>query len=258
MNYLNIPVSHVQSFFLIFLRVVSILMIVPVFDSRSIPLMLKAGLAFSLSIVLFPVVQIDVGIFNENIFTFAIGVAGEILIGVAIGIAVKLIFAGFQIAGQINGIQMGLGLSNVMDPAMEGQISTIGQFNNLFALLVFLSISAHHWYLKALVESFTLVPPCNFKFSASLMHQLINLAGKMFVISIKVAAPVMCALLITSVAFGIMARTVPQMNIMFVAMPVKICIGWFFMGIALPFLFAFLKYLFNTLGSDIFLLLKTM
>lgn len=258
MNILNIPLIQVQSFFLIFLRVVSILMIVPIFDSKNIPPILKVSLAFSLSIVLFPIIKIDSGIFYNNSVSFAIGVAGEIMIGVAIGISVKLIFAGIQIAGQINGIQMGLGLSNVMDPTMEGQVSTIGQFYNLFALLVFLSISAHHWYLKALVESFVLVPPCNFQFSDSLMRLLISLAGKMFIISIKVAAPVMCALLITSMAFGIMARTVPQMNIMFVAMPIKICIGLFFMGIILPLLFSFLRHVFAGLGTDIFLLLKAM
>jgi len=258
MNFINIPLIHVQSFLLIFLRVVSILMIVPVFDSRNIPSILKVGLAFSLSIVLFPIIKIDVGIFYKNIVFFAIGVVGEILIGVVIGLSVRLIFVGFQLAGQMNGIQMGLGLSNVLDPTMEGQVSTIGQFNNLFALLVFLSISAHHWYLKALVESFILVPPCNFHFTPSLMHQLIGLAGKMFIISMKVAAPVMVALLITSVAFGIMARTVPQLNIMFVAMPIKICIGLFFMGIILPVLFSFLVHIFTEMGTNIFLLLKAM
>ena len=169
---------------------------------------------------------------------------------------VNLIFIGLQIAGQISGYQMGLAIAQVMDPAGGEQVPLLAQFFQLFAFLIFLTINAHHWFLMALTDSFQLVPPFGFKVSGSLIEQLIRVAGNMFVIGIKVGAPVIAALLLTSIAFGLIARTVPQMNVLFVAMPLKIIIGLLFIGFSLPYLSSFLKAVFTNLGNTIFLLMK--
>jgi flagellar biosynthetic protein FliR len=133
----------------------------------------------------------------------------------------------------------------------------VAQLKNLIAMLIFLAINAHHWFLRSLVESFRLVPPFGFHYSASLMEYLMQLGGNMFLIAIKVGAPVMVALLLTSVALGLVARTVPQMNIFIVAFPLKIVIGLLFLAFSLPYLLSFLKHLFGGLGNDILMLLKT-
>ncbi|MDJ0987976.1 MAG: flagellar biosynthetic protein FliR, partial [Desulfobacterales bacterium] len=177
-------------------------------------------------------------------------------LGISIGMAVNLIFVGLQMAGQISGYQMGLALARVMDPSAGQQVPLLSQFYQLFAFLMFLILNAHHWFLKALAESFQLVPPFGFRFSGSLIEQLMGMAGNMFVIGIKVGAPIIAALLLTSIAFGLIARTVPQMNILFVAMPLKIMIGLLFIGFSLPYLSAFLKTVFGQLGDTIFLLMR--
>jgi flagellar biosynthetic protein FliR len=255
---LNISLPQLQLFFLVFLRVGAILMSIPIFDSRGIPLFFKIALAFTTSMVLFPLLKLDAFPVTSDVFTFGISVAGEISLGLAIGFSVKLAFAGIQLAGQLAGYQMGLAIANVMDPATSEQVPLLAQFNNLIGLLVFLSINAHYWFIKALTESFRLVPPLNVKFSSSLMDQLIQLSGNMFVIALQVGAPVIAAMLLTSVAFGLVARTVPQMNVFIVAMPLKIGIGLLFIGFGLPYFSAFLKTIFKDLGQDIILMLKTM
>ena len=151
---------------------------------------------------------------------------------------------------------MGLGIANVMDPVSNSQSSVIAQMKNLIAMLIFLAVDAHHHLLKALVKSFDLVPIMDFQYSASLMEQVIKLAGNMFVIAVKVGAPVMIVLLLTSAALGLVARTVPQMNIFIVAFPVKIVIGFVFLALSLPFLSSFLRQIFDGLGGGIILLLK--
>jgi flagellar biosynthetic protein FliR len=176
----------------------------------------------------------------------------------AIGFSVKLLFAGIQLAGQLAGYQMGLAIANVMDPATSEQVPLLAQFNNLIGLLVFLSINAHYWFIKALTESFRLVPPLNVNFGNSLMEQFIRLSGNMFVIALQVGAPVIAAMLLTSVAFGLIARTVPQMNVFIVAMPLKIGVGLLFIGFGLPYFSAFLQNIFSDLGQDIILMLKAM
>ena len=233
-------------------------MAIPVFESNSIPNLIKLALAFTTSIILFPMLQLNSVPVVTHIYTLGISAASEILIGLAIGFSVKLIFAGIQMAGQLAGYQMGLAIANVMDPADSQQIPLLAQFNNLVALLVFLSINAHYWFIKALTQSFRLVPPLNARFGNSLMEQLVNLAGNMFVIAIQVGAPVIAVLLITSVAFGLVARAVPQMNVFIVAMPLKIAVGLLFLGFSLPYFAAFFNKIFSGLGQQIFIMLKTM
>ena len=255
---LNISLPQLQLFFLIFLRVGAILMSIPVFDSKSIPLFFKIALAFATSIILFPMLRVDPVPMATSVLALAVGVTGEILLGLIIGFSVKLIFAGIQLAGQLAGYQMGMALANVMDPSSSQQVPLLAQFNNLFGLLIFISINAHYLFIRALTHSFEMVPPLNVNFSSSLMEHLIKMSGNIFVIGIQVGAPVIAALLITSVAFGLIARTVPQMNVLIVGMPLKIVIGLLFLGISLPYFSAFLKKIFGGLGPNIIFMLKAM
>jgi len=255
---LSISLPQLQLFFLVFLRVGAILLTIPVFESKSIPHVFKLALAFAISLTLFPMLKLSPPPISGSIFELGVAAAGEILLGFVIGFSVKLIFAGIQLAGQMAGYQMGLAIANVMDPADSQQIPILAQFNNLVALLVFLSINAHYWFIRALTQSYRLVPPLNFHIDGSLVEHLIKLSGNMFVIAIQVGAPVTAVLLVTTVAFGLVARTVPQMNIFIVAMPLKIGVGLLFLGFSLPYFSAFLKKIFNGLGQHILIMLKTM
>jgi flagellar biosynthetic protein FliR len=187
---------------------------------------------------------------------FAIGAVSEVLLGISIGMVVNLIFVGMQMAGQISGYQMGLAIARVMDPSAGQQVPLLSQFFQLFAFLMFLTLNAHHWFLRALADSFELVRPFGFRLSGSLIEQLMDVAGNTFVIAIKVGAPVIAVLMLTSIAFGLIARTVPQMNVLFVAMPLKIMVGLIFIGFSLPYLSSFLRTVFSGLGHTIFLLMK--
>jgi flagellar biosynthetic protein FliR len=243
---------------LVFLRIGAILMSIPVFESNTMPHLFRLALAFAASLILFPMLKLNPMPVAGSIFTFGIGAAREILLGVTIGFSVKFIFAGVQLAGQLAGYQMGLAIAEVLDPADSQQIPLLGQFNNLVALLIFLSINAHYWFIKALALSYRIVPPLSAHFGGSLMEQLIRLGGNMFVIAIQVGAPVIAVLLVTSTAFGLVARTVPQLNVFIVAMPLKIGVGLIFIGFSLPYLAAFLKRIFDGLGEHILIMLKAM
>jgi len=254
----NISLPQLQLFFLVFLRVGAILMSIPVFDSRSIPVFFKIALALATSIILFPMLELEPLPMATNLLAMGVSVAGEILFGLVIGFSVKLIFAGIQLAGQLAGYQMGMALANVMDPATSQQVPLLAQFNNLIGLLIFITINAHYWFIKALSYSFQVVPPLSVNFSGSLMEHLIKMSGNMFAIGIQVGAPVIAALLVTSVAFGLIARTVPQMNVFIVAMPLKIGVGLLFLGFSLPYFAAFLKTVFGGLGQHIIIMLRAM
>ena len=255
---LNISLPQLQLFFLVFLRVGAILMSIPVFDSSSIPIFFKITLAFAASILLFPMLNLEPVPVQPDMVTLGVNVVGEIFIGLVIGFSVKLIFAGVQLAGQLAGYQMGMALANVMDPSGSEQVPLLAQFTNLFGLLVFITINAHYWFIKALNYSFQVVPPLSASFSGALAEHVIKMSANMFVIGIQVGAPVIAVLLITSVAFGLIARTVPQMNVFIVAMPLKIGVGLLFLGLSLPYFSAFLQKIFGGLGQNLIVMLKAM
>jgi flagellar biosynthetic protein FliR len=255
---LDIPLLQLQLFFLVFLRIGAIFMSMPVFDSESIPVLIKLALSLATALVLFPLLKLNPAPVFASLVTFCLGVAGEIIIGIAIGFAVKLVFAGIQLAGLLTGYQMGLAIANVMDPATSEQIPLLAQLNQLVALLIFITINAHYWFFRALAESFRLVPPLGVHLGNSLMEQITHLGGNMFLIAVQVGAPVIAALLIASVSFGLIARTVPQMNVFIVAIPLQIAVGLLFLGFSLPYFSAFLKKIFGGLGQNLLLLLRAM
>ena len=254
----SFPLVQLQMFFAVLVRVAAILMSIPVFSGRNIPVVLKAGFVLAVSLVLYPLVHVEPSVPVAATPLFVIGLAGEILLGVAVGLIVRTIFAGVQLAGQLAGYQMGMAIANVIDPDSSDQIPLISQFYQVLAVLIFVTVNAHHWFLGAMQESFRLVQPYGFQLSASLVKQLIDLGSGIFIIGLKIGAPVMVVLLLTSVAFGLIARTVPQMNVFIVAIPLKIGIGFLFIFFSLPYCTAFLGGLFGELGNRILIMLAAM
>ncbi len=256
MAILNINFIQLQMVFLVFVRLSAILMSIPIFGSHNIPFVVKAGMALSAAIVLYPILNLQEISSHLAVVPFIIGICTEILLGLIIGLSVNLMFSGIQLAGQLVGYQMGFAIANVMDPQTGSQASIMAIFLNITAMLLFLVFNGHHWFLQSITDSFDLVPVFHFKVSGPLIQHLIRLGGNMFVIAVKVAAPIMAALLLASVCLGLIARTVPRMNVFLVGMPLKIGVGLLFCGISLPYLSSFLGRIFGGLGQDIIHILK--
>ena len=232
------------------------LMTIPFFNSRNIPLLFKVGLAVCMSVLMIPLLEGTQLIMTQSILALMLSLIGEIAIGVIIGLAVQMIFTAVQMAGQLVGFQMSFAIANVVDPAGGNQVPLLSQFTNVLAMLLFLATNAHHLLLRTLTESFELIPPLGFHYRQAMVEQIMVLAGNMFVVAIKLGAPIIIVLLLTSVAMGLMARTVPQMHVFIVAMPLKIAVGFIFLGLTMPYMSAFLGQLFNANGAEIMSLLK--
>ena len=256
MQILSIPYNNIQIFFLIFLRIASISMSMPLFESSNVPMIFKIGLAFTISIAIYPIVPKFSNIIDMEICDFIVGAIGEVILGLIIGYSIRLVFTGIQLGGQTAGNQMGFGLSRVIDPVSGSEANAISQFYNLTAILIFFAINAHHIFLKGIVESFRIVPILNFNFSGPIMLYIIKLFSGMFIIAVKIGSPLIVALLLTSVSLGLVARTVPQMNIFIVALPIKILGGIIFLGFCIPYIRYFIDSAFNSLGNDIYIILN--
>jgi flagellar biosynthesis protein FliR len=255
---LNIPLDAFYGMLLIFLRVAAIVFSAPLFDSGSIPVYFKAALALSVSVLLLPTVSSRVSVIDLSLMELVLGIIAEIGVGIAIGLSAKLLFTGIQLAGQIAGYQMGFAVANVVDPSTSAHIPILGQIYNLTAMLLFLSINAHHMFFSALVDSYTIIPPLSVHVGPQLVEMMMKLASGMFIIAIRVGAPLIVVMLLTTVGFGIVARTVPQIHIFIVAMPLKILLGLVFMIVIAQHMSAFLIDLFASYGRSLFELLQLM
>ena len=252
---LSFALRDLQAFLMVLARVAAILFAIPFLESRSVPVIFKAGLAVAVSIMVFGQARVTLVSFPTSVIGLFLAVAGEVVFGLAIGFIVKLIFTGFQLAGQLAGFQMGFAIANVVDPASSLQIPILAQFLNLFALLIFLVTDMHYWFFKALVDSFRVVAPMQQGFEPGLAKPILQAASGMFIIALKVGAPVIAALILTHVALGLMARTVPQMQVFIVAMPLQIAVGIIFLGLSLPFWATYMKDLFGKVGQTMLNLL---
>ncbi|PID39974.1 MAG: flagellar biosynthetic protein FliR [Proteobacteria bacterium] len=255
---LNVPLDAFYALLLIFFRVIAILFSSPILDTATIPVLFRAALALAVSVLLLPLIDTSVNLPEMNLIAIVLGIVSEIVIGITIGLTVKLLFTGIQLAGQIAGYQMGFAVANVMDPATSAQIPLLSQLFNLTAMLVFLSINAHHMFFSALVDSYTLIPPLSMQFRPELTEFMMTLAANMFTIAIKVGAPLIAVMLLVSVGMGLVARTVPQIHIFIVAMPLKILIGFAFMLIVAPYLTAFLIDLFSSYRVTLYEIIELM
>lgn len=241
MDLVSLSPEQFKSFVLILIRISVVLFMLPIFGSRLVPNLVKAGLALMISIVLMPVVQPDPRLFPEGLFSALNLIVSELIFGLTIGLSIRLFFAAVQLGAHLVGFQMGFGMARVLDPESGTQGTMLVQIGNWVAILIFLLLNGHHILLKTLTESFSIIEVGSLGFREGLFHKILEISGDMFAMAIRIGAPAIAALLFTSAAFGILAKIVPQMNILIVAFPVKIVVGLFFFGISLEILLYFTK-----------------
>jgi flagellar biosynthetic protein FliR len=210
---------------------VSVLFIsAPVIGNARVPSQLKIALSLIVTLLLY--LSMKGGHLTRpvpgNIFALASAAAGEAFIGLLVGYSAYLLFTGIQMAGQVIDIQIGFGLVNVIDPAGGQSVSILGQFYYMVAMLFFLAINGHHLLLKAVGDSFQLLPPGSvgwFDKAAGAGPLLSEFFTKLFIIAFQVAAPSVAVLFLTSVSMGLLSRTLPQMNIFIVGLPLNVALG---------------------------------
>lgn len=233
-------------FALVLARVAGLFTAIPIFGSRMVPGRVKTPLIFALALLIFPIVKPQLIAPAGDVISLGLIVIRETLIGVTLGLLSLAIFAAVEFCGQQIGTQMGISMAALFDPNTLANVPTLAVFEGVLATLLFLSLGVHHYFLRGIVESYQLVPMGSWHISGGLIKFLTEVTSGMFVIAVKLAAPVAVALLATSVALGIVARAFPAMNVFIVSMPLNIGIGFLILGISLP---VFLRVLQGAFGD---------
>jgi flagellar biosynthetic protein FliR len=248
----------VMSFSLVLVRVAALIGAMPLFGEQLVPIRVKAGLSFVIAILLFPVVSSSVPPVPETFLPLFLMMISEAMIGAVLGFSARFIFAAAQLAGEVMGMQIGFSVANVIDPISRAHISLIGQVQYVFAILIFLLTNSHHVFIGAIADSFQITPSLFFHSSADWMSFIADLARNMFVLAVKLSIPVIAVVFLSNVGLGIVARTVPQINVFIVGFPLHIAIGLIFLGLSIPLSGMLLQNAYGELSQAIYTLLKLM
>ena len=231
---------------LIFVRLTSFFMIAPLFSMKGVPNQFKVGLAFFIALVALSSLPEGEPLLLNSFYILLI--IKELGVGLALGFTAALLLYTVQIAGAFIDFQMGFSIASVMDPQTGTQVPIIGHFKYILALLFLLTVNGHHLMLDGVMQSFQSFPVESIAFSAKMedvAHFFTRLFVEMFMIALQIALPIVGALFLVDVALGILAKTVPQLNIFAVGLPLKIIVGFIMLFLSMPIFFYLLQILFE-------------
>ena len=224
--------TWVASFILPLFRVTAVLMSMPVFGTTLVPRRIRLYFAVAITVVLVPGLP-PMPAVNALDLSALMLIAEQILIGSLLGFSLQLFFQAFVIAGQIISVQMGMGFASMVDPTNGVSAAVIGQFLTMLVTLLFLSMNGHLVVFEVLTESFTTLPV-----GGGLMTnhywEIANKLGWVLGAALLLVLPAITALLVVNIAFGVMTRAAPQLNIFSIGFPLTLVLGMgiFWIGLA--------------------------
>jgi flagellar biosynthetic protein FliR len=196
-------------------------MTAPVFGTRSAPMRVRAFLALGLALIIAPMQGHLEFAPPQNLIEMLLMLGRELILGLALGLAVMILFTGLQLTGQIIGQMSGMSLADVFDPTFNANIPVFTQLLDIVALSVFLAIGGHRQLIRALLDTFRARPPGGDDFPFSLVETLTVVLGESFVVGIRAAGPIMLALLMSVLVLGLISRTLPQLNVLVVGFSIN-------------------------------------
>lgn len=255
---MGVLLNGIDVFLLVFVRMTGLFVISPIFGRRNIPTYIKAGFAFLTALILINTIKLDKLDFYNNMYEYTFLVFKEFIIGIILGYVSYLIFTAIFIAGQLIDMQVGFGMVNVVDPVSNIQISITSNFYFIISMLVLLAVNGHHIIIKALFDSFKYIPVGGAVFNEVLLNDIVRVFGYVFLVSFKISAPVVAAILITDIALGVISKSIPQLNVFAVGIPAKIILGVLVMVVTVPVFISLIEALVNGMNSDLYRIIKDM
>ena len=230
---LHIDLTQVSILLAIALRLSVIVFMLPMFSGTSVPSAVKACTVIALTGVFYFPLKDHVSPLPQSPELLAAVVGSEIIFSMVFSMSVLLIFTTFEMAGELISFEMGFGFAHVADPQSGGQASLFSFLLHLFATMLFFTINGHHILFRCIFESFQTVPIGSFLLNESVFNRMIALSTQIFIIAVKMSAPVMVVLLLTQFGMGLMAKFSPQINILTTSFPLTIAIGLIFMSFSI-------------------------
>jgi flagellar biosynthetic protein FliR len=246
--------GHVTSYFLVLARLTPLFIIAPLFSSKQLPAKARALVAVAVTVGLTPI-AVHGQVIPSSPLEVAWSIGVQLVIGFAFALAVTAVFTAITTAGAFTDSIAGFNFGSQVDPINGNPGGTITQLYSVVGLMMFIAIGGDAWLLRGIAKTFTIVPVTAMPQIGPLLDGSIHALGTIFIGAIEVAAPAILALIITDVAFGVVSRVVPQLNIFSVAFPLKIGVTLLIVGASLPFVSGWIS---DALSSSVYSALHTL
>lgn len=225
--------AWVGAFFWPFVRIAAMIMTAPLFSARSIPMRIRLGMALAITLVVAPMLpampQVDP--FSPAALLILLQ---QVLIGLSFGFVIEMVFTAIITGGHLVAMQMGLGFAAMVDPQNGTQVPVLSQFYLMMMTLVFLSLNGHLILIHVLVDSFKVMPVATTGLVPDNLWQIALWGGHLFSGAVSIALPAIASLLIVNLAFGVMTRAAPQLNIFSIGFPLTMLLGFVVVFVTLP------------------------
>ncbi len=226
---LSIDADVLLRFALIFIRIGALFSTLPFFSESVIPVRVKILLSLAIAFAFYPAISQSWSFHKEfTVMNVLWCILGEVFVGLSLGYVAKLFFEGVVMSANLVGYQMGFGTASLILPGSDAEISSFTALHRILVLLIFLGMSFHYIFLQGIKATFDYIPAGTFKLDVGFMTYLITTTGAIFKIALQLSAPILMALLFAMAALGLIARTVPQVNVFVLSFPLS-----FFVGLAL-------------------------
>jgi len=255
---INIPVGDFVIVLLIFIRIAAAFFASPVYNHKSIPVLVKVFLSLVIAYIIFLTIdktKITVEFTLGWLFANAIK---EIITGLILGFMLNFVFYGIEFAGSIIGLNMELSMAESLNPVDGTSTNEIGQVLFLASLMLFFLIDGHHYIISALVYSFSIVHIGVFTINQSVYQLLVKYSSAVFIIAVKIASPIMVSYFLIYLAEGIIAKVIPQMQVFFVVQPLVVGLGFILLVALAPVYLYVIKYLLKGYEANLMSIIKAM
>ena len=236
--------AWIATFFFPLARILALLAAAPPFNNAGLTTRVRLVLGLTIAVAIAPALPPMPAIEPASGLGLLI-LAQQMIIGLAMGFALRLVFSAVDLAGMMISTQMGLGFATAYDPQSASQTPVVSEFIGLLALLMFLSIDGHLMVISTLVQSFTFLPVKLLAISEASWLNIASAGGIIFSAGVMLALPAVTALLITNVALGVLGRVAPQLNLIVIGFPVTILLGFIALYVGMSYLAAPLQQLFE-------------
>lgn len=216
--------QYVDVLLIIFVRILGAVIFLPIIEETKVPKIVLIGFSLAISFSVFFSIDVQKIYYTPHLVSYTFLLIKEIIVGLVIGFVVKIFFQIYPFVGSLLSTQGGLGMSMVMDPTAGTQSALIGRLYNLGLGVFFVLSGGYHWLIRTLVESFEGIPINQELFGPQIVMNIVKVIALYFEIGLKLAIPIVSVVLVVDFAMGILARTVPQMNMFVIGIPLKMIV----------------------------------
>ncbi len=246
---MELMIEKLLGFMMVATRISAFFLILPVFGWKSIPMRIKSGATVLLAVFFSLSAPFAINVKEVSACQAVLLLSNEALYGLALGLIVTIVFSAIKVSGRIAERQMGLALSQVLDPLTGESSQSLGLLLEMIFILLFLCSNGHHMFLLIISRSYAAFPCGSIPTISILVEGVAKAGSTLLMAGLRLSAPLLAASLLLMVVLAVLARVAPEMNILFISLPMRVGLGLLMVGIFLPFIGEFLTEFSDWMGK---------